>query len=75
MLDEDQLHVEANLMLLKYSILHMFCLMYNRSKKEEYLDNRVIQTRQFDKINFKVINPHIKKAFKIPKNCCIQVYG
>ena len=40
--------------------------MYHRSKNVELLDIRDIQTRQFDKIKFKVINPVIKKAFKTP---------
>ena len=64
-LSEDALHEAAGLMLLKNRrILHVLGLMYHRSKKIQYLDNRDINTRQFDKIKFRVITPVIKKAFK-----------
>ena len=64
-LTEDAFHEAAWLMLLKYRrILHVLGFMYHRSKKGCYLDDRDINTRQFDKIKFKVITPVVKKAFK-----------
>ena len=66
-LDEVELHTKAGLTLLKYRrILHLLGLMYHRSKLDKYLDNRNLQTRQFDKIKFKVLNPAVKSAFLTP---------
>ena len=64
-LSEDALHDAARLNLLKKRrILHILSLMYHRSKKKVYLDDRDINTRQFDKVKFKVTASMIKKAFK-----------
>ena len=72
---EGVLHQEAGLTLLKgRRVMHMLSLMYHRSKKGEYLDNRDINTRQFDKIKFKVINPVIKKAFNTPNYLGAQLW-
>ena len=64
---EEAMHTAAGLMLLsERRTLHMLGLMYHRSKNVALLDIRDIQTRQFDQIKFKVINPVIKNAFKTP---------
>ena len=66
-LNEGELHKEAGLDLLKRRReLHMLNLMFQRSKKDIYLDKRDIHTRQFDKIKFKVLTPVVKKAFTCP---------
>ena len=63
--EENELHTKANLMLLKHRrVLHLLSVMYHRSKNNRYLDDRNLNTRQFAKIKFKVINPVIKKAFQ-----------
>ena len=66
-MDEDNMHVAANLTKLKHRrILHLLSLMYQRSKVITNLDNRNLVTRQFTKIKFRVIKPLIKKAFLAP---------
>ena len=74
-LDEDNLHVEAKLDLLKHRrVAHLLGIMYHRSKNVELLDVRDIHTRQFDKVKFKVFNPVIKKAFRSPKYLGAQLW-
>ena len=74
-LDEDALHAEATLTLLKHRrILHLLGIMYRRSKIIDHLDVRDIRTRQFDKVKFKVLNPVIKKAFKSPNYLGAQLW-
>ena len=65
--DEDELHVTAGLILLIHRrITHLLILMYHRSKNQEFLDNRNLPTRQFDKVKFTAMNPSVKKAFRSP---------
>ena len=74
-LDEQELHQEAGLTLLKFRrILHMLGLMYHRSKNDLFVDKRDIHTRQFDKIKLKVIHPNVKKAFKSPNYLGAQLW-
>ena len=66
-MNEDELHTEAGLTLLKYRhIMHLLSITYHRSKNVMYTDKRDIRTRQFDKTKLRVINPVVKKAFKSP---------
>ena len=68
-------HTAENLTLLScWRIMHLLSLMYHRSKNATLLDKGDLQTRQFDKIKFKVINPVIKKAFKIPNYLGAQLW-
>ena len=46
--------------------LHLCGLMYKRSKYEEYIDNKDLPTRQFDKIVIKVPDVALSKTFDIP---------
>ena len=74
-LNEGELHLAAGLDLLSTRrINHLLFLMYNRSKNPDLLDNRDLPTRQFDKVKFKVINPNIKKAFKLPNYLGAQLW-
>ena len=74
-LDEQGLHAEADILLLKQRrVLHLLNLMFHRSKKDVYLDKRQMPTRQFDKIKFKVIAPQVKKAFRSPNYLGAQLW-
>ena len=74
-LDVDEMHSEANIMKLKYRrIHHLVNIMYHRSKHDHYLDKRVMPTRQFAKVKFKVINPVVRKAFKSPNYLGAQLW-
>ena len=75
LLDEAEMHAEAKLTVLKARrFFHLLCVMYRKSKCAEYLDRRDIPTRQFDKIQFIVITPVIKKAFKTPNYLGSQLW-
>ena len=46
--------------------LHLCGVMYNRARKEEYLDRRELPTRQFDKIVLNVPDVLLTKSFNTP---------
>ena len=46
--------------------LHLVGLMYNRSKVSEYLDERQLPTRQFDKKVLKIPDVDLSKTFQSP---------
>ena len=46
--------------------LHLCGLMYRRSRNDEYIDNRNLPTRQFDKIVLRVLDVLLTKSFDIP---------
>ena len=74
-LNETEMHSAAKVTELKYRrAQHLVNIMYHRSKFDKYLDKREIQTRQFAKIKFKVINPVVKKAFKSPNYLGAQLW-
>ena len=55
-------------------VAHLLGIMYHRSKCKDLLDNRAINTRQFDKVKFKVLNPVVKKTFKSPNYLGAQLW-
>ena len=64
-LDETEMHVADCLATLTdRGISHLLSLMYpgKIKKTPEYLDNRDLPTRQFDKIKFKVIKQKLQKG-------------
>ena len=46
--------------------LHLCGQMYRRSRKDDYIDNRELPTRQFDKIVLKVPDLQLTKSLNIP---------
>ena len=46
--------------------IHMAGLMYKRAQQPEYLDDRQLPTRQFDKIVLKTPDVNLTKTFKSP---------
>ena len=44
--------------------LHLCGLMYRRSRVEDYIDNRELLTRQFDKIVLKIPDVNLTSTFK-----------
>ena len=46
--------------------MHLLSSMYHQSKIDSLLDKRDLNTRQLQKLKFKVMNPLVKKAFKSP---------
>ena len=46
--------------------VHLAGLMFKRSKQPEYIDERPIPTRQFDKIVLKIPNVNLTKTFNSP---------
>ena len=46
--------------------LHLCGLMHRRSRKDEYIDNRNLPTRQFDKIVLRDPDVLLTKSFDIP---------
>ena len=46
--------------------LHLCGLMYKRSKQKEYIDNRNLPTRQFDKLVLKIPDVTLTKSFSMP---------
>ena len=49
--------------------LHLCGLMYKRSKQIEYIDDRDLPTRQFDKIVLKIPDVALTKSFEIGLLC------
>ena len=46
--------------------LHLCGLMYKRAKQNEYIDDRELQTRQFDKVVLKIPDVALTKSFSMP---------
>ena len=73
-MNEDELHTEAGLTLLKYRrIMHLSSITYHRSQNVMYTDTREIRTHEFGEIKLRVINPVVKKAFKSPNYYAVSL--